>query len=488
MVCRDSTRRVLWHPVEVMKLTFWGAARTVTGSMHEVAVNGKRYLLDCGLYQGRRKEAFDRNINFPLPPSSVDAVVLSHAHIDHSGNLPTLVKKGYNGPIYATPPTCDLCDAMLRDSAYLHEKDAAFLNKRRGRRRALDPAAEDGEVEPLHTMEDAERALKLFRAVPSYTPTQLDPALSFETYNAGHMLGSTAVLLHYHNNGRRIRLVFSGDVGRPGLVIIRDPDVLSFADYLILESTYGDRLHKELDAVAGKLADIINRTCQRGGKIIVPAFAVGRTQQLVLLLHELANQGRIPRIPIFVDSPLAVDVTAVFRKHAECFDEETRQFLLEGEDPFGFQQLRYVRDAGQSKALNDLRGPFLVISASGMCEAGRILHHLRNNIEDPRNTVLITGFQAENTLGRKIVDKQPEVPIFGEPRRLRAEVAKLNELSGHADQRELLEWIKPMAKTLKKIFLVHGEPAQSQALAKAIQSQYGVETVIPERGESFELS
>jgi metallo-beta-lactamase family protein len=440
------------------------------------------------LYQGRRKEAFERNVNFPFPPSSVEAVVLSHAHIDHSGNLPTLVKKGYAGPIYATAPTCDLCDAMLKDSAHLHEKDAAFMNKKRGRRRSIEPEAGDGEVEPLHTMEDAERALKLFRAVPIYTPTPLDSTLRFETYNAGHMLGSTAVLLHYHNNGKRTRLVFSGDVGRPGLAIIRDPDAMQIADYLILESTYGDRLHKDLGAVAGKLADVVNRTCRRGGKIIVPAFAVGRTQQLVVLLHELTNQGKIPRIPIFVDSPLAVNVTEIFRKHAECFDEGTRQYLLEGEDPFGFQQLRYVREAGESKALNDLRGPFMVISASGMCEGGRILHHLRNNIEDPRNTVLITGFQAENTLGRKIVEKQPEVPIFGEPMRLRAEVAKLNELSGHADQRELLDWVKPMAKGLKKVFLVHGEPMQAQALAKVIQAQYGVDTVIPERGESFDLS
>jgi len=471
-----------------MRVTFRGAARTVTGSMHEIEAGGGRYLLDCGLYQGRRKEAFERNINFPFPPQSVDAVILSHAHIDHSGNLPTLAKKGYRGPIYATPPTVDLCQSMLKDSAYLHVKDAAFLNKRRSRRKALDPAFEDGEIQPLHTVEDAEQALKLFRPVPTYTPTKLNSVLSYESYNAGHMLGSTAILLHYHGDGRRTRVVFSGDVGRPGQAIVRDPDTMPHADYLILESTYGDRLHKDLEAVSAKLAEVINRTCQRGGKIIVPAFAVGRTQQLVLLLHELANQGKIPRIPVFVDSPLAVDVTTVFREHAECFDEETREYLLEGEDPFGFSQLRYIREVGESKALNDLRGPFVVISASGMCEAGRILHHLKNNIEDPRNTILITGFQGENTLGRKIVDKLPEVPIFGEPMRLRAEVAKLNELSGHADQRELLNWVKPMANGLKKIFLVHGEPSQAAALAKAIEQQYAVETVVAERGQSVELA
>ncbi len=470
-----------------MRLTFWGAAKTVTGSMHEVQANGKRFLLDCGLYQGRRKEAAERNMHFPFPAKSVDAVVLSHAHIDHSGNLPTLVKRGFQGPIYATPPTCDLSEAMLRDSAYLQEKDAEFLNKRRRRRKAIDPAAGDGDIEPLYTEADAEQALKQFQPVATYKPTVLDSVLSYESYNAGHMLGSTAVLLHHHHNGKRTRVIFSGDVGRPNLAIIRDPDPMPAADYLIMESTYGDRLHKSDESVSVKLADIVNRTCSRGGRIIVPAFAVGRTQQLVLMLHELSNQKKIPNIPIFVDSPLAVNVTKVFRTHAECFDEETRRFLLEGEDPFGFHSLRYIRDVGESKALNDLRGPFIVISASGMCEAGRILHHLRNNIEDPRNTVLITGFQAEHTLGRKIVDKMPEVPIFGEPVRLRAEVAKLNELSGHADQNELLEWLRPMAEGLKKVFLVHGEPTQMASLAAMIERRYGLEAVMPGRGESFEL-
>ena len=471
-----------------MKITFWGAIRTVTGSMHEVGVNGRRYLLDCGLYQGRRSEAAQRNSEFPFAPSSVSGIILSHAHIDHSGNLPTLVSKGYAGPIHTTPATTDLCDVMLRDSAYLQEKDAAYLNKRHGRRKALDAAAPNHEVQPLYTIADAENALKLFEPVPMHTPKALDPALSYEAYDAGHILGSTSVLLQYHENGKRIRVVYSGDVGRPHQSIIRDPEPIPPVDYLIMESTYGDRLHKEVGAVAAKLAEIVNRTCQRGGKIIVPAFAVGRTQQLVLLLHELVKQNKIPLVPVFVDSPLAIEATKVFRKHSECYDAETREYLLEGEDPFGFRNLRYVQDAGESKGLNDLRGPFIIISASGMCEGGRILHHLKNNIEDPRNTVLVTGFMAEYTLGRKIVDKMPEVPIFGEPVRLRAEVAKLNELSGHADQRELANWVKPMAKGLKKIFLVHGEPAQSAALAKVLTAEYGVETVIPERGETVSLT
>lgn len=470
-----------------MKITFWGAAQTVTGSMHEVHVNGERYLLDCGLYQGRRREAFERNSHFPFSPASVNAVLLSHAHIDHSGNLPTLVKDGYTGPIYATPATADLCEKMLADSAYLQEKDALFVNKRLERRKKIDAVTGNGAVEPLYSIENAESVMPLFRRTSLHTPVEVGRGVTYRTLDAGHMLGSTAMLLDIQEPQRKITLAFSGDVGRVNLPVIPDPELVPPAEYLIMESTYGDRLHKDMGVVSDKLADIINRTCARGGKIIVPAFAVGRTQQLVLLLHQLAEAKRIPNIPIFVDSPLAVNVTEVFRKHSEGFDAETQAFLDRGEDPFGFARLRYVRDVSESKALNDLRGPFVVISASGMCEAGRILHHLRNNIENPRNTVLITGFQAENTLGRKIVDKMPEVAIFGEPMQLRAEVAKLNELSGHADQHELLAWMRPMLTTLKKVFLVHGEPSQSRALQKVIQQMYGLDAVVPARGESFAL-
>jgi len=470
-----------------MRITFWGAAGEVTGSLHEVEADGQRLLLDCGLNQGRRKEAEQKNRCLPVPAGKVSSVILSHAHIDHSGNLPTLVKNGYQGPIFTTPATIDLCHAMLRDTAYIQAKDAEFVNKRR-RKRSRAEDLQGADVEPLYAMEDVERTLPLFYPVSYHTPKRLNGGLSYECYDAGHMLGSSVVILHERINGKRVRLAFSGDVGRPDLPIIRDPDALPPAEYLVMESTYGNRRHKETGAVTDKLAGIINRTCQRGGKVIVPSFAVGRAQQLVLLLHQLANEGRIPSIPLFVDSPLAVDVTKVFREHPECFDAETRQYLLDGEDPFGFERLRYIRDVAESMKLNDLRGPFVVISASGMCEAGRILHHLRNSLEDQRNTVLITGFQAENTLGRKLVDKWEEVPVFGEPMRVRAEVAKLNELSAHADQRELLNWMKPLAPHLKKVFLVHGEPSQSAALKEAVEREYGLETVIPCRGQSFELS
>ncbi len=471
-----------------MKITFWGAVGTVTGSMHEVRIGGTTFLLDCGLYQGHRKEAHERNATFPFRPDDIDAVVLSHAHIDHSGNLPTLVKNGFQGPIYATPATADLCVPMLRDSAHIQEKDSEFVTKRFHRRRAFDPQAKDGAVPPLYTAADAEAALALFRPEPMATEKELGPGAAYQAIDAGHMLGSSAVIVTERANGKQLRLGFSGDLGRPGLPIVRDPAPLPEVDWLILESTYGGRLHKDEEVVINKLANVVSRTCARGGKIIVPAFAVGRTQQLVLVLHELFDSGRIPNIPIFVDSPLAVETTEVFRKHAELFDEEAGQFRAKGEDPFGFKRLRYIRDVNESKALNDLRGPFIVISASGMCEAGRILHHLRNNIENPRNTILITGFQAENTLGRKLVDKLPEVSIFGEPMRVRAEVETINELSGHADQREILEWIKPVAVRLKRIFLVHGEPAQSAALAQAIQDRYGIAPVLPTRGQSFDLN
>jgi metallo-beta-lactamase family protein len=470
-----------------MKLSFWGAAQTVTGSMHELKVQGRRYLLDCGLYQGRRADARNRNASFPFPASSVDGVILSHAHIDHSGNLPTLVKNGFEGPIYTTPATVDLCAAMLPDSAHVQEKDALFLAKRKDRRRSLGEQDPSEIVEPLYSMDDAEATIPLMKGIQLGDYFEPGPGLVCKTYDAGHMLGSTCIYMDIEDNGKRHSLVFSGDVGRKNLPIIRDPQDVPPAEYLIMESTYGDRLHQQSSGVEDKLADVINRTAQRGGRVICPAFAVGRTQQLVLVLNQLMESGRIAPIPVFVDSPLAVKVTETFQNRTEHYDEETAGFVWNGREPFSFPQLRYIKEVSESKALNDLRSPCIIISASGMCEFGRILHHLKNNIENPRNTVLITGFQAEHTLGRKIVDKQPEVNIFGEPLRLRAEVVKMNELSGHADQSELLAWIKPISPKLKKIFLVHGEPKQSQALAQAIRNVYGIETVIPARGESATL-
>ncbi|HLI85161.1 MAG TPA: MBL fold metallo-hydrolase [Bryobacteraceae bacterium] len=468
-----------------MKLTFWGAAGAVTGSMHLVESAGKRILLDCGLNQGRRKEADYKNRHLPIPGSAIDAVVLSHAHIDHSGNLPTLVRSGFHGPIYSTPATIDLCNWMLRDTAHIQEKDAEFLNRRLGQRHAA--GLENGVVEPLYSADDVERTLPLFHPVAYSTPCRLANGLEYHAKDAGHILGSSFLALRESNGGHAIRLTFSGDVGRPHTPILRDPEPPEPCDYLILESTYGGRFHKSNTHVIDKLAAVMNRTAARGGRVIVPAFAVGRTQQLVFLLHQLSQSQRIPNIPIFVDSPLAVNVTEVYRNHPECFDEEARGYLTNHEDPFGFRRLQYIRDAEESKKLNGLHGPFVVISASGMCEQGRILHHLRNNLDDPRNTVLITGFQAADTLGRKLIEKWPEVRVFGEPMRVRAEILSLDELSGHADQGELLAWIEPMLASLRRVFLVHGEPGQSADLARVLQSRYGLNVTVPRPGQSFEL-
>ncbi len=449
--------------------------------MHHIETGGKKFLLDCGLYQGRRQEAFARNSHFPFPADSIDSVILSHAHMDHSGNLPTLVHNGFIGPIYTTPATIDLCLAMLADSAHIQQSDAEFCNKRRSYRKSK--GLDDRECAPLYTVDDAAHTYPLFTPVNLNTRKEVSGALTYRTFDAGHMLGSTAMIIEADGT----RLAFSGDVGRVGIPILRDPQPLDAADYLIMECTYGDRLHAPIGRAEDRLADVVNRTAARGGKIIVPCFAVGRTQQVVLMLHQLMNAKRIPSIPMFVDSPLAINVTEVYRKHTELYDQEAQKFLDDKQAPFDFSRLKYIREASESKKLNDLHGPVVILASSGMMEAGRVLHHLRNNIEDPRNTILITGFQAPYTLGRKILDHQREVPIFGEPMALRAEVVSLEELSGHADQHELIEWMRPFAKGLKKVFLVHGEPGPGAALAALITKEYGIEAHMPARGESISI-
>lgn len=459
----------------MMKLTFHGAAGCVTGSLHHLEVDGRQYLLDCGMFQGRRRETEKKNREFPLRPGAIDAMVLSHAHIDHSGRIPLLVKQGFSGPVHTTSATIDLCEAMLRDTGHIAESDAGFVNRKH---------PDEEPVEPLYTMDDAATAMRQFRPVAYHTPTLIGPGLTMESYDAGHMLGSSSVLLTH--NG--MRLAFSGDVGRPGLPIIRDPELLPPVDYLIMESTYGGRTHPPIGDAIGTLEDVVNRTFERRGHLVIPAFAVGRTQQIVLLLHRLMNEHRLPNVPVYVDSPLAVNVTKIFGDHPECFDEETNTWLHSGKDPFGFNRLTYIRDVNESKRLNNVKSPYVVITASGMCEAGRVLHHLRHNVGDARNTVLITGFQAENTLGRKLKDGWKSVRIFGFPAAVEAEVTSLDELSGHADSGELLEWMRPMVPTLKKVFLVHGEPPQAAALASAIKERYGLDAVVSAPGLSCELT
>jgi len=467
-----------------MELHFWGAAQTVTGSMHLLKANDYNILLDCGLYQGHRKEAFEQNRNFPFDPADIDALILSHAHIDHTGNVPTLVKQGYNGPIWATSATRDLCATMLLDSAYIQENDVKYVNKRR---------LKQGKVpfEPLYNRDDAVEALNLFQSVGYDRPFGVAPGVQAYYREAGHMLGSTSVTLDIEENGQQKRLVFSGDIGRKNIPILRDPAPVEGADTIIMESTYGGRFHEPPDEARAKLKAAIIEVSQNRGKLIIPAFAVGRTQEIVYALHELLANNEIPPLDIFVDSPLAVNATEIFRLHPELYDQETRDFLTDSRsrDPFGFEGVTYIRDVAASKALNNLNQPAVIISASGMCEAGRILHHLKNNITNPRNTILFVGFQAEHTLGRKILEGQPVVPIFGDEYPVKAKVMKINGYSAHADHNGLMRWLKTAQdnSSLKKLFIVHGEVESATTLAQAAREQGVPQVHIPARGESFEV-
>ena len=461
-----------------MDITFWGAARTVTGSQHLVTASGQRLLLDCGLYQGRRDDAYRINQKLPYQAGTVDAMVLSHAHIDHTGNIPNLVKSGFKGRIHATSATCDLADSMLRDSGRIQEDDVYFINKR------LRPG--EARREPIYTEEDAARALTHFVAQDygkSYSP--IDSAqVTFS--DAGHMLGSTWELLTLREGGREIRLCFSGDLGRVGLPILRDPAPMPECDYLILESTYGDRTHPPIADALPELERAVKDVIARRGKLIIPSFAVGRSQEIVYCLNELIGAGRIPGIPVYVDSPLAVNVTKAFREHPECYDAETAAIATRDADgdPFGFKRLTYVREAAESKKLNDMDGPLIVISASGMCENGRILHHLRHGIGDTRNTILFVSFQAPNTLGRKILDGMPYVRILGDEFRVAADIRRIEAFSGHADRNDLLGWVKPRIKGLRKIFLVHGEIDPMKALAESLTDAGARSVEMPVRGET----
>lgn len=468
-----------------MKLTFYGAARTVTGSQHMVEVNGSRILLDCGLYQGKRAEAAERNRNLPFDAAAVDVMVLSHAHIDHSGNIPNLIKSGYRGDIVCTPATRDLCAVMLLDSAHIHERDAEYVNKdRRKRGREL--------VQPLYTQQDALKCLDYF-VTQSYGRTRtIAPGVQLTFLDAGHMLGSAVVVLDVkeQSSGRQSRLVFSGDLGRVGIPIIRDPQTIERADLLILESTYGDRVHDSYPDAERELERIVTETYRRGGSVVIPAFAVGRTQQLVYSLHQLAKRGDIPPMPVYVDSPLAVNATGVFRLHPECYDDEIRSFMVEDDrpDPFGFGDLTYVRSLEESKQLNFKTEPSIIISASGMAEFGRILHHLKNRIEDPRTTVLIVGWQAPDTLGRRLVEKQPVVKIFGESYQNKAHVEVLNGFSGHADQNELMAWVGAIQRKPDRVFLVHGEEPAALSLALGLKQKYALTVDVPNWKDSFEVN
>ncbi len=464
-----------------MRINFHGAAQTVTGSQHLLEINGHRLLLDCGLYQGRRSETYARNLNFAFDPRRVDAVILSHAHIDHCGNLPNLVKNGYEGPIYAISATVDLATIMMADSGHIQESDANFVNKKKRAR---------GEelIEPLYTQADAARAAALLCRINYGQPFEPVPGVVARLIEAGHILGSAAISLEIEEKGRKVRFWFSGDIGRYKLPLLRDPILPTAADYLLMECTYGDKPHSDPSQAFEEFQTIVERTIKRGGKVIIPAFAVGRTQELVYHLNIMMYARDVPPVPVFVDSPLAVNASTVFTKHPECFDDETRWFVQQARHPaLDFKMLTYVQSVEESKALNLRKDPMIIISASGMAETGRILHHLKNNIEDPRNTVCIVSWQAPHTLGRRLADREKQVKIFGEPYTVQAEIATIGGLSGHAGQDLLTRYATNVQLTAKKVFLVHGEAKPAAALAEKLAERNMQDVYYPELHSSVEL-
>ncbi len=462
-----------------MILQFWGATKTVTGSLHYLQTNGKRFILDCGLYQGHRDEAESINRNIPIKrPDELDYLFLSHAHIDHSGNIPTLVKSGFKGKIVTTEATADLISLMLFDSAYIQGKDIEYVNRKR-KKKGLPPK------EPLYEKEDVEAALQLLEPIQYEKWFEVSKNVRVIFYDAGHILGSAVILVEVQEDNRRKRLLFTGDIGRNDLPIIRDPYQVRNVDYLITESTYGGRYHRPYKEVSSELLDLIKSTYKKRGKIVIPAFSVGRTQEIVYEIQNLYERKELPDIPIFVDSPLSVNVTEIFKRHPECYDEETLKIIQNNENPFGFARLQYVKDVQESRKLNDINEPCIIISASGMCEAGRILHHLKNSISDKKNVILIVGYQAQGTLGRRLVEKKKIVRIFGEEYKRRADVVVLNEFSSHADRGDLLNYAKNSGA--EKIFCVHGDPEQIEKFVQGLKELDRKEINVPERGDIFEL-
>mgnify|MGYP001240557132 FL=1 len=468
-----------------MRITFLGAAREVTGSMHLIDVNGRRLLLECGLYQGRRADTYARNLTFSFPPASIDAVVLSHAHIDHSGNLPNLAKQGFRGNVWCTSATRNLCTYMLMDSGHIQEQDVLYVNKKRLR---------DGEppVEPLYTQRDVQNCLNQFIGIGYERPVTVIDGVQATFFNAGHILGAASVLLDIQEfaTGRSWRLLFSGDIGRRQSPILQTPHIFDQADIVIMEGTYGDRLHDSYTDARRKLRNIVNETARQRGKVIIPAFAVGRTQEIVYALNQLDAGGDIPDIPVFVDSPLAVNATDVFRMHPEAWNETVQVFLEEDgrASPFDFPGLEYVRNVRRSKQINNIGRSAIIISANGMAENGRILHHLKNNIEDPHNAVLLVSFMAENTLGRRLKDGEKRVRIFGEGYDVRARVESIDGYSAHADQRELLEWAAALEQSaVQHLFVVHSEPEPADTFVRLLREEGFAAVTAPEREQTFEF-
>lgn len=462
-------------------VTFQGAARTTTGSMHIVDVNGLRILLDCGLYQGHRKEAFERNRKLMVDPKTVDCVLLSHAHIDHSGNLPSLIRAGWRGPIHTTEATRDLCDPMLRDCAFITKHDVEIVNRRR-------IAEGRTPFEPLYEEPDVEQTLSLMQGWPYKRAIDLGNGVGAVFHNAGHILGSAHVeLIARQPNGTYRRLLFSGDIGQPGAPILPPPDPPVGVDALLVESTYADRDHPPRANVSGRLRDYIDDIVQQRAKLIIPAFSVGRTQQILFFLNGLIRDKKIPQVPIYVDSPLSLKATKIYARHTDCYGQAASDLLRQGIELFKMPGLQFLETADQSKALNHAEGPMVIIAASGMCEGGRILHHLQNGVEDPRNIILIVGYQAEGTLGRRIVEHQTPLKILGDTFELRARVHTINALSAHADRTALRDWVRAVnAKgTITKAFAVHGEDDKVTAMCQILREEGYKDPVAPVQGAIY---
>ncbi len=465
-----------------MRLSFHGAARSVTGTRHLIESGETRLLLDCGMFQGHRTEADQRNRRLGFEAKFLDAVLLSHAHIDHSGALPVLAKSQFKGRVYATEATCDLAQLMLEDSARVQEQDCRYVN-RKERRRGRQSR------EPYYDTDDVRAILRRFSSERYREPFRIARNVTATFYDAGHILGSTAIHVETRHKGRTTSVLFTGDLGRSGMPILRDPDPPPPCDVLIIESTYGDRVH-EAEAVerAEKAKAMVAHAIAHKSKIIVPAFAVGRTQDLVMRIKELVKSGAVPPIPIFIDSPLATKATNIFRKHPDMFDEETLKTFAQDGDPFAARFIHYVSSPEESKKLNERKGPCVIVSSSGMCEGGRVVHHLKHAIPDPANIVAIVGFQAEHTLGRKLVEGWDTVPIFGIPTPRRCRIEKFNGFSAHADRNELLAYIRAITPLPSKIFVVHGEEKQSLSLATAIQAEHpGLDVVVPRQNDAYEF-
>jgi len=448
--------------------------------MHLLETDGARILLDCGLMQGRRKESFEANRNMPIDPKGIDKVILSHAHIDHSGNLPSLVRGGFEGEIVATPATKDLCEVMLRDSAHIQEKDVEYVNKKRARQgKRL--------FEPLYVQADVEETLRRFVEVPYKSEFEIAPGAKATFHDAGHILGSALTTIDFNGTNGGKRLLFTGDIGRKDMPILRDPEIVKDVDWLITESTYGNRVHPPRQDVEGRLKGFVEDIRMQRAKLIIPAFSVGRTQQIVYFLREIYEKGRIANVPVFVDSPMSTRATEVYSKHEECFDRDAWRVLVEGDEPFQFNGIRYTPDVQDSKKLNNMSGPMIVISASGMCEAGRILHHLKNAVENPRNIILIVGYQSEHTLGRRLVEHVSPIKIFGEKYEVEARVHTINALSAHADRNEMIAYFKAMGPRVERAFCVHGEEEQTIAQIENLRELGARDVIAPEKGQSVEL-